>query len=73
MRTTEGVSYPARFLVVFGVATLVTLVAGATILLGAFLWGDPLSTAQQQALDAANKVFLIGAGSILGLLGGQAG
>jgi hypothetical protein len=69
MRTTEGVSYPARFLVVLGVATLVTLIAGATILLGAFLWGDPLST----ALDAVNKVFLIGAGLILGLLGGQAG
>jgi hypothetical protein len=62
-----------RFHVVLGVATVVTLAAGAAMLVGAFLWGDPLSTAQQQALDAANKVFLIGAGSIIGLVGGHAG
>lgn len=62
-----------RFYLVLGVATAVTLAAGAGMLVEAFLWGDPLSTAQQQALDAANKVFLIGAGSILGLLGAHAG
>ncbi len=62
-----------RFHVVLGVATVVTLAAGAAMLVGAFLWSDPLSTAQQQALDAANKVFLIGAGSIIGLVGGHAG
>jgi hypothetical protein len=62
-----------RFHLVLGVATAVTLAAGACMLVGAFFWGDPLSTAQQQALDAANKVFLIGAGSILGLLGAYAG
>jgi hypothetical protein len=62
-----------RFHLILGVATVVTLAAGAGMLVGAFLWGDPLSTAQQQALDAANKVFLIGAGSIIGLVGGHAG
>lgn len=60
-----------RFLVVLTIATLVTIAAGTTMLLGAFLWDDPLTTAQQQALDSASKVFLIGAGSILGLLGGH--
>jgi len=63
----------ARFHVILGVATFVTLVAGSVMLVGAFLWGDPLTIAQQQTLDAANKVFLIGASSIFGLLGGSAG
>jgi hypothetical protein len=63
----------AWFLVVVTVATLVTFSAGGVTVVGAFLWADPLTTAQQKALDAANNVFMIGAGAILGLLGGYAG
>jgi hypothetical protein len=61
------------FLLVLTVAALITFAAWGVTLVGAFPWSDPLSTAQQQALDAANKIFLIGAGSILGLLGAHAG
>jgi hypothetical protein len=60
------------FLVVLGVALLVTFACGTVMLAGAFWWKDPLTTTQQQAFEAANKIFLVGAGSILGLLGGHA-
>lgn len=61
-----------EWLILLCVAALITLAAGSVVLVGAFSWPDPLTNAQEQALDAANKVFLIGVGSILGLLGGHA-
>ena len=60
-----------RFLVVLVVALAVTFACGAIMLAGALFWNDPLSSTQQQTFEAASKIFLIGAGSLLGLLGGM--
>ena len=60
------------FLMVLIVALTVTLSCLAVMLTGAAIWDDPLTTTRQQAFEAATKIFLIGAGSLFGLLGGQA-
>jgi hypothetical protein len=65
-------AHSTRFLLILMVALFVTFSCGAVMLTGALMWKDPLTTTRQQAFEAATKIFLVGAGSILGLLGGQA-
>ncbi len=56
----------------FVVAVALTgLLCGASVLLGAFLWSDPLSTTQEATFKAVLSLFTFGAGTLFGLIGGR--
>ena len=58
------------FLMAFSAAVILTGLCGFFMATAAFCWDQSMTPAQETALESARGLFMLGSGTILGLLGG---